>query len=96
MTIVMLPIRSAPSTNIPTNFISRQTLHYYPETFGGKPPASVAARKEIHVELPGNDNRAVEARIRNWIEAIAGKAQVIAPTRLGQEAAISGHMPRSR
>jgi predicted dehydrogenase len=72
--------------------LNRQTLHYYPETFGGKPPASVAARKEIHVELQGNDNKAVEAHIRNWLEAIEGKAQVIAPTRVGQEAAISGHM----
>ena len=52
----------------------------------------MAPRKEIHVELPGNDNKAVEAHIRNWIEAIQGKAQVIAPTRVGQEAAISGRM----
>jgi hypothetical protein len=28
----------------------------------------------------------------NWIEAIQGKAKVIALTRVGQEAAISGHM----
>jgi predicted dehydrogenase len=72
--------------------LDRQTLHYYPEKFGGKPPASVAARKEIHVELPGNDNKAVEAHLRNWIEAMQGKAKVIAPTRVGQEAAISGHL----
>ena len=72
--------------------LNRQTLHFYPEKFGGKPPAGVAARKEVHVELPGNDNKAVEAHIRNWLEAIQGKAKVIAPTRVGQEAAISGHM----
>jgi len=72
--------------------LNRQTLHYYPEKFGGKPPAQVAARKEVHIELPGNDNKAVEAHIRNWIEAMQGKAKVIAPTRVGQEAAISGHM----
>src|SRR4029077_15968442 len=40
--------------------LNRQSLHYYPETFGGKPPARMAARKEIHVEMPGNDNKAVE------------------------------------
>jgi predicted dehydrogenase len=72
--------------------LNRQTLHYYPEKFGGKPPANVAVRKEVHVELPGNDNKAAEAHIRNWIEAIRGKAKVIAPTHVGQEAAISGHM----
>ena len=47
-----------------------------------------------HVELSGNDNKAVEAHIHDWLEAIAGKAQVIAPTRVGQEAAISGHMAK--
>jgi len=30
--------------------------------------------------------------MRNWIEAIQGKAREIAHTRVGQEAAISGHM----
>jgi len=54
--------------------------------------ATVAACKEVHVDLPGTDNKAVEAHIRNWIEAIQGKAKVIAPTRVGQEAALSGHM----
>ena len=72
--------------------LNRQILNFYPEKFGGKAPASVAARKELHVELPGNDNKAVEAHIKNWLEAIQGKAKVIAPTRVGQEAAISGHL----
>jgi hypothetical protein len=72
--------------------LNRQTLHYYPDTFDGQAPAGVAARKELQADLPGNDNKAVEAHIRNWIEAMAGKAKVIAPTRVGQEAAISGHM----
>ena len=72
--------------------LNRQFLHFYPEKFGNKPPARVAARKELHVELPGNDNKAVEAHLRNWVEAMQGKAKVIAPPRVGQEAAISGHM----
>ena len=72
--------------------LNRQILNFYPEKFGGKAPAGVSARKELHVELPGNDNKAVEAHIKNWLEAIQGKAKVIAPTRVGQEAAISGHL----
>ena len=43
--------------------LNRQYLNFYPEKFGGKAPANVAARKEIHVELPGNDNKAVEAHM---------------------------------
>jgi len=72
--------------------LNRSILNFYPEKFGGKAPASVAARGESHVEIPGNDNKAVEAHIRNWLEAIQGKAKVIAPARVGQEAAISGHL----
>src|SRR6266853_3331792 len=36
--------------------LNRQYLHFYPEKFGGKAPAKVADRKEVHIELPGNDN----------------------------------------
>lgn len=72
--------------------LNRQQLHFYPEKFGGKPPANVAARKELHIDLPGNDNKAVEAHMKNWIEAIRGQAKVIAPVEIGQQAAISGHM----
>lgn len=72
--------------------LNRQILNFYPETFGGKPPAHVAARKEIHIEAPGNDNLAVEAHIRNWLESIRGKAKLVAPVEIGQQAAISGHM----
>jgi predicted dehydrogenase len=72
--------------------LNRQILNFYPEKFNGKPPAQVAERKELHVELPGNDNKAVEAHVRNWIDAINGKANVIAPVEVGQQAAISGHM----
>ena len=72
--------------------LNRQYLNFYPEKFNGKAPAKVAARKEEHIALPGNDNKAVEAHMRNWIEAIQGKAKVIAPPEVGQQAAISGHM----
>ena len=72
--------------------LNRSILNFYPEKFGGRPPARVAARGDSHVEIPGNDNKAVEAHIRNWVEAIQGKTKVIAPTSVGQEAAISGHL----
>jgi hypothetical protein len=75
--------------------LNRQTLHFYPEKFVRKPPAA-SARKEIHVELPGNDNKAVEAHMRNWIEAIEGKTKVIAPTRVGQRARYPGTWRHSR
>lgn len=72
--------------------LNRQILTFTPETFGGKAPPRVAARKETRIELPGNDNLAVQAHIRNWLEAIRGKAKLIAPVEAGQQAAISGHM----
>ncbi len=72
--------------------LNRQILNFYPEKFGGKPPAHIASRKELHVEMPGNDNLAVEAHVRNFLEAIQGKTKVIAPATVGQQAAISGHM----
>jgi len=72
--------------------LNRSILNFYPEMFGNKPPDRVAARKQLHVEIPLNDNKAVEAHMKNWIDAIQGKAKVIAPPSVGQEAAISGHM----
>jgi predicted dehydrogenase len=72
--------------------LNRQVLNFYPETFRGKAPEAIKARKEVHVELPGNDNKAVESHIRNFIEAVQGKAKVIADPIIGQQAAISGHM----
>ena len=71
---------------------SRQFLNFYPEKFGGKPPERVAARKELSISLPGNDNKAVEAHITNFLDAVRGKGKVIAPVEIGQQAAISGHM----
>ncbi len=72
--------------------LNRSVLNFYPEKFAGKPPAHVAARKEEHIEMPGNDNLAVEAHVRNLLEAIQGKARLVAPVGIGQEAAVSGHM----
>lgn len=72
--------------------LNRQYLNFYPESFRGKPPGHVAARKEVKMYLPRNDNLAVEAHIRNFIQAIRGQAKLIAPVEIGQQAAISGHM----
>jgi predicted dehydrogenase len=72
--------------------LNRQILNFWPETFRGKAPAEVASRKEIHLEIPGNDNNAVRAHVKNFIEAVLGKAKVIAPVEIGQQAAISGHL----
>ena len=72
--------------------ISRKELNFYPERFNGRPPAKVAARKEIHLGNPKQDDEAVEAHLHNWIEACRGKGKVIAPPTVGQQAAISGHL----
>ena len=72
--------------------LNRQYLNFYPETFRGKAPPRVAARKEVKIYLPKNDNYAVEAHIRNWLAAVRGQAKLVAPVKTGQEAAISGHM----
>jgi predicted dehydrogenase len=72
--------------------LNRQVLNFYPETFRGKAPEKIKARQEIHMELPGNDNKAVESHIRNFIEAVQGKAKIVADPIIGQQAAVSGHM----
>jgi predicted dehydrogenase len=72
--------------------LNRQVLTFSPQKFNGNPPAHVAARKELKIEMPGNDNKAVEAHLRNLIEAVQGKAKLIAPVEIGQQAAISGHL----
>ncbi len=71
---------------------SRQFLRYYPETFQGKAPEKIKSRKPETIDLVGNDNKAVEAHILNWLESVQGKSKPIAPPSVGQEAAICGHM----
>ena len=76
--------------------LNRQTLNFYPERFRLKgqdaTPPQIAARQELHIDLPGNDNKAVEGHVHNWLEAIRGNEKVIAPPEIGQQAAISGHL----
>ncbi|HEX8985409.1 MAG TPA: Gfo/Idh/MocA family oxidoreductase [Bryobacteraceae bacterium] len=72
--------------------ISRQFLNFYPETFGDKTPPQIAARQPISEVKKGNDNLAVQAHVKNLIDAVQGHGKVIAPPEVGQQAAISGHM----
>jgi predicted dehydrogenase len=72
--------------------LNRQSLNFYPEKFGGKAPERVAARKELSIALPGNDTKAVEAHIHNFLEAVAGREKVIAALDAGQRANVSGHL----
>jgi predicted dehydrogenase len=72
--------------------LDRQTLNFYPETFRGKPPEHIKARKELTIKMPGNDLNAVQAHVKNFIMAVLGKEKVIAPASVGQQAAISGHL----
>ena len=72
--------------------LNRQQLKFYTEKFVGKALAHVAARKEESIDLPGNDVNAVQAHVRNFVEAIQGKAKLVAPIEMGQQAAIGGHM----
>ncbi len=72
--------------------LNRSLLNFYPETFRGGAPDHVKARKALKIEKPNNDNFAVEAHLRNWINGIRGTEKVIAPPEMGQLAAIPGHM----
>ena len=76
--------------------LNRSELNFYPESFkrNGKDatPAKIAARKQVNIQLPGNDNKAVEAHILNFVQTMHGQAQIVAPPRIGQQAAISGHL----
>jgi predicted dehydrogenase len=72
--------------------LGRQRLNFYPEKFSGRAPAHVAARKPINLYVQNNDNLAVQAHVKNFLEAVLGKAKAIAPATVGQEAAIGGHM----
>jgi predicted dehydrogenase len=69
--------------------INRSTLNFYPENYNGV-PEHVKARKEMSVTIPGNDNLAVEAHLRNFLNSIAGTEKPIAPVQAGYEAVVLG------
>ncbi|HEX3742664.1 MAG TPA: Gfo/Idh/MocA family oxidoreductase [Bryobacteraceae bacterium] len=72
--------------------LNRQYLNFYPEKFAGQPPAHIAARQQMSLALPGNDTKAVEAHLRNFLQAVRGTEQPIAPLDAGQRANVSGHL----
>ena len=72
--------------------LNRDTLKFTPETFRGLAPAHIKARKPMVETIKFCDNLAVQAHVRNLIEAVQGKTKVIAPATVGQQAAIGGHM----
>jgi predicted dehydrogenase len=73
---------------------NRQDLHFYPQKFQGRPPASLKARPEVHLNYLKDFNQpdATADHFKNWILAIRGEAKVITPARAGQMAAIPGHL----
>lgn len=70
--------------------INRSTLNYYPEVFTPGMKEEVKDRKELTITIPRNDNLAVEAHLRNWINSIYGFERPIAPLQAGYEAAVIG------
>jgi predicted dehydrogenase len=72
--------------------LNRQELRFWPQTLRGKAPDHIKARKPIEVIKPQNDLNAVQDHVKNFILSVLGKEKPIAPARVGQEAAIGGHM----
>jgi predicted dehydrogenase len=74
--------------------MNRQDLYFTAETFHGKAPAAIAARKPIHLNGKADFGEAdgVNNHFRNFIQAVLGNEKAIAPPTVGQQAAISGHM----
>jgi predicted dehydrogenase len=72
--------------------LNRVSLNFYPEKLGGKAPARVAARQPLSMTLAGNENKAAEAHIVNFLAAVRGREKPIAPLESGRQAAISGHL----
>ncbi len=74
--------------------MNRQDLYFTPEEFKGKAPENIKSRQKIHLTGKADFNESDGAinHFRNFIRAIQGKEQVVAPPLVGQQAAISGHM----
>jgi len=71
--------------------LNRTELHFYPQRSIAKWVPAVTSRQEVHVKEP-MDNPSVERHIRNFLLSIRGQEKPIAPARVGQIAAIPGHM----
>ena len=81
--------------------MNRQDLYFEHETYNSRrpgaadrAPAAIKARQSVHIngmEAYKEPDGAIN-HFRNFIDAIRGTAQVVAPPPVGQQAAISGHM----
>ena len=73
--------------------LNRQDLYFHPETYRGVSDA-VKNKPALHLNAAKDFKEADGAinHFRNFINAVLGKEQVIAPPDVGQQAAISGHM----
>jgi predicted dehydrogenase len=71
--------------------MNRMDLYWYPEVLDPKNPPK---KEPIHINGPDtyHERDGAVNHFRNFINAILGKEQVIAPPPAGQQAAISGHM----
>jgi len=81
--------------------MNRQDLYFEPEMYNSRrpnapnrAPEAIKARAAIHINGPQEYKESDGAinHFRNFIQAILGKEQVIAPPTIGQQAAITGHM----
>ena len=81
--------------------LNRSDLYFEHETYNSRrpgaqdrAPAPIRSRAAIHINGPEEYHEADGAinHFKNFIQAILGKEQVIAPPTIGQQAAISGHM----
>jgi predicted dehydrogenase len=72
--------------------LNRSTLNYYPEVFTPGMNEAMQRRKDLTITIPGNDNLAVEAHIRNFLNSVLGTEKPIAPPQAGYDAAIPGFL----
>ncbi len=71
--------------------LNRTELRFYPQLSIAKAVPRVADRKPVLIKEP-MDNPSVERHVRNFLQSIKGLEKPIAPARVGQIAAIPGHM----
>ena len=81
--------------------MNRQDLYFEAESYNAhradrpnRAPDAIKARAAIHINglLEYKESDGAINHFRNFIQAVLGKEQVIAPPPVGQQAAISGHL----
>jgi predicted dehydrogenase len=74
--------------------LDRQNLHFYPQPKFIKNANFSKQKTEIHLNNLKDFNQpdSTADHVRNFLDAVVGKAKAIAPARAGQIAAIPGHM----